>query len=92
MEVGNDRNSQPKPRMILLGRMYEKISQKTGEKYYRGTLGYPQTFLFKDKNSQEDNVWCLYAQEREPSHAPAEAKGSQTATPWQRPITPQDPW
>jgi hypothetical protein len=77
-----------KPRMLLLGRMYEKISQKTGEKYFRGTLGYPQTFLFKDKNAQEDNVWCLYVQEREPTATfPKEVE-----QPHPRPITPRDPW
>jgi hypothetical protein len=90
MEAGSA--AAPKPRMILLGRMYKKVSQKTGEEYFRGTLGYPQTFLFKDKNSQEDNVWCLYAQEREPNYASSEARGNQTIAPHPRPLTQQDPW
>ncbi len=80
---------------VLLGRLYERTSQK-GNRYFSGRLGAARIMLFKDDYADDDNVWQLFvqdggekspqvAQEREglpkmaPERCPEAAKGHQRA-------------
>ncbi len=47
---------------VLLGRLYERTSQK-GNRYFGGRLGAARVMLFRDDYADDDNVLQLFVQE-----------------------------
>ena len=47
---------------VLLGRLYERTSQK-GNRYFSGRLGPVRVVLFKDEYADDANVWQLFVQD-----------------------------
>ncbi len=52
---------------VLLGRLYERTSQK-GNRYFSGRPGAARVMLFKDDHADDDNVWQLFVQEGGEKH------------------------
>ncbi len=66
---------------VLLGRLYERTSQK-GNRHFSGRFGVARIMLFKDDYADDDNVWQLFVQgaaEKSPQVA-QEREGSTNMT------------
>ncbi len=67
---------------VLLGRLYERTSQK-GNRYFSGRLGTARIMLFKDDKADVDNCWQMFVQDGDdkPHQTTQEGQSQQKTTP-----------
>ena len=70
---------------VLLGRLYERTSQK-GNRYFSGRLGAVRIMLFKDDESDVDNAWQLFVQDGDdkPPQVRQDGQGQEKTNPTTR--------